>query len=439
MFINYNRYRGEGMFTIVTGAQFGDEGKGKIVDILSEDCDIIVRFQGGDNAGHTIVVGGEKFKLHILPSGILTDCRLLIGGGTVMNPEVLRGEISALEKRGISISPEKLGIDGKTSVIMPYHLLLDELGEAARRDKIGTTKRGIAYAYIDKVARDEIQVLDLVDESRLRRRLGEVLPLKKALIEALGGDAGWLFDEGWVERYLEVGRFLKPYVTDVSREVNSALDAGKRVLAEGAQGTFLDVLHGTQKYVTSSSTVAGSACANLGVGPGRVSEVLGVVKAYITRVGEGPLPTELAGETGDRLRERGGEYGTTTGRPRRCGWLDLPLLKKAVDLNGYTGLVLTKLDVLSGFDPVKVCHVYRLGGEALSYPPLDTGELAQCQPEYVEFEGWSEDISQIRSYDELPSQAKEYIRYIEEAVGVPVVYVSLGAGREQIVKRSSGV
>lgn len=423
------------MFTIITGSQFGDEGKGKIVDLLAGDYDIIARFQGGDNAGHTIIAEGGKFKLHIIPSGILLPPRLLIGGGTVMNPEILIKEINTLKEHNIHITPEKLGIDGKTSIIMPYHLQLDELREATRTDKIGTTRRGIAYAYIDKVARDEIQLFHLTDKHRFKERLRELLPQKKKAIENLGGNPETLQNQEWVNTYINIGEQLKPYTTDVSHEINTALDEGKKVLAEGAQGTFLDVLHGTQKYVTSSSTIAGSACANLGVGPTRVTNTIGIVKAYITRVGEGPLPTELTDQTGNVLREQGGEYGTTTGRPRRCGWLDLPLLRKAINLNAYTQLIITKLDVLTGLNPIKICTAYRYKNTTLTYPPLNTEELTQCTPEYIELEGWNKDISTIHNYNQLPHQVSEYIEYIEKATNTPITLISVGPSREQTIKK----
>ncbi|RZB31057.1 MAG: adenylosuccinate synthase [Candidatus Argoarchaeum ethanivorans] len=422
------------MLTIITGSQFGDEGKGKIVDLLSTDYQIVVRFQGGDNAGHTIIAEGEKFKLHIIPSGILSQSRLLVGPGTVMNPEIIVSEIDNLARSNIKVTPEKLGIDAKTSIIMPYHIQLDELNEVARQHKIGTTKRGIGFAYIDKVARDEIQLADIIDKHRFKQRLEKLLPQKKEAITSFGGDSDKI-EGDWMDRYIQIGQTLKSYVTDVSYEIQIALEDGKNVLAEGAQGTYLDVIHGTQKYVTSSSTIAGSACANLGIGPTRVTNVIGIVKAYITRVGEGPLPTELGGKIGDQIRENGGEYGTTTGRPRRCGWLDLPMLRKAINLNGYTQLVLTKLDVLTKLSPVKICTGYKLNGKTLKYPPLQTHELANVSPEYTELEGWNQDITNIKHYSELPGAARDYIQYIENVAKIPITSISLGAGREQTITK----
>ncbi len=417
---------------MVTGAQFGDEGKGKMVDLLAEGYDFVVRFQGGDNAGHTVVVGGKKYKLHLIPSGVLTSARLLIGPGVVVNPLVLVREMDVLAEMGVEITPERLGIDLRASVIMPYHLRLDELRERGRAEKIGTTKRGIGFAYTDKIAREEIRIAELIDEEKFRRSLSELLPQKELLITGMGGDSTMSEEE--IQAYLEAGRRLRAYVTDVTREVNQALDEGRRVLAEGAQGTYLDILHGTQKFVTSSSTIAGSACVNLGVGPGRVDKVIGVVKSYITRVGEGPLPTEETGEVGEHLQRRGGEFGTTTGRPRRCGWFDLPLARKAVQLNGYTGLALTKLDVLTGLDPVKICTRYLLNGEELDYPPLLAEDLARCKPVYQELEGWHQDLEDVRSFWDLPGPAKEYVKMLGSLLKVKIEHVSVGPERGQTLK-----
>jgi adenylosuccinate synthase len=423
------------MFTIITGSQFGDEGKGKIVDLLAKDYDVVARFQGGNNAGHTVQVGNEVYKLHLIPSGILLDARILIGPGVVLNPEVLAEEIAMLEKHGIKVDARKLGIDAKTSVIMPYHIEMDWLREASREQKIGTTKRGIGYAYIDKVARDEIRMAELIDSDRFLARLEELAPQKEREILAMGGDLEIVRDPVLIERYVELGRQFAAYVTDVSREINEALDEGKNVMAEGAQGTHLDVVHGTQKFVTSSSTIAGSACASLGVGPTRVDNVVAIVKAYITRVGEGPLPTELFDELGERIQIAGGEFGTTTGRGRRCGWFDLPLLKKAIYLNGYTEISLTKLDVLSGLDPVRICVSYNYRGENVDYPPELTEELEKCSPVYEDLPGWGDDLTQVKSFDDLPENAKGYVKRLEELMKVPISYISVGPGREQTFKK----
>ena len=421
------------MFTIITGAQFGDEGKGKIVDMMASQYDIVARFQGGDNAGHTVVAEGKTYKLHLVPSGVLFDARLLIGPGTVMNPKILMQEIAMLAENDVEVTPEKLGIDAKTSIIMPYHIALDGLRESKRAVKIGTTSRGIGFAYVDKVGRDEIQMADLAEKNRFMKKLDEIAPQKESAIKELGGDPGIARSEA--ERYLKIGRKLKPYITDVSREINLALKDGKNVLAEGAQGSHLDIIHGTQKFVTSSSTVAGSACAGLGVGPTRVDNVIGVIKAYITRVGEGPLPTEQKNETGEHLREKGGEFGTTTGRPRRCGWFDLPLARKSIDLNGYTSMALTKLDVLTGLDTVKLCTGYMVAGKSVDYPPELSDELAGCKPVYNELPGWDKEISSIENYRDLPENAKNYVELLEQMMGVDIEYVSVGPGRKQTFKK----
>jgi adenylosuccinate synthase len=418
------------MFTILTGAQFGDEGKGKIIDLLAENYDVVVRFQGGDNAGHTVVVGDKKYKLHLVPSGVLFGRRLLIGPGVVLNPRVLLGEIQAMESEGIKLD---LGIDAKTSIIMPYHIELDGLREMARSQKIGTTNRGIGFAYVDKIAREEVQMEDLTDRALLEAKLSEIGPAKEKAISDMGGDPSIVMS--CIDEYLEIGMHLKDMVTDVSREINISLSEDKNVMAEGAQGAFLDVIHGTQKFVTSSFTTAGSACANLGVGPVMVDNVVGVIKAYITRVGEGPMPTELKDDIGLRMREVGGEYGTTTGRPRRCGWFDAVLSLKSVYLNGYTELALTKLDVLTGIDPIKICVGYDLDGEKIGYPPESTRQLARCEPIYEEMPGWTEDITSILEYDDLPENARGYVEGLEDLLGVDISAVSVGPRREQTIYR----
>jgi len=424
--------QGQIMFTILTGSQFGDEGKGKVVDLLAENYDVVVRFQGGDNAGHTVIVGDKTYKLHLTPSGVLFGARLLIGPGVVLNPRVLWTEIEALRAEGIR---PNIGIDAKTSIIMPYHIALDELRERGRKEKIGTTKRGIGYAYIDKFSRDEVQMKDLTDPALLEAKLDEIGPAKEKAIKDLGGDPSVVRDPALIGEYLEIGRSLKDNVADVSFEINVALDAGKKVLAEGAQGAFLDVIHGTQKFVTSSFTTAGSACANLGVGPARVDSVVGIVKAYITRVGEGPMPTELKDDVGAHLGRVGKEFGTTTGRPRRCGWFDAVLAKKSMYLNGYTELAMTKLDVLTGLDPIKICVGYNLDGKTLSYPPESTVEFARCKPIYEEVRGWTEDITGAKTYEELPKAVRDYVERIEALLGVKITIVSVGPGREQTVRR----
>jgi len=420
------------MFTILTGAQFGDEGKGKIIDLLAENYDLVVRFQGGDNAGHTVVVGGKKYKLHLVPSGAIFGRRLLIGPGVVLNPRVLWDEIQALESEGIKID---IGIDAKTSIIMPYHIELDMLREKARTEKIGTTNRGIGFAYMDKTAREEVQMADIADQSLLEAKLADIGPAKEKAIADLGGDPTVVKYGPFIDEYLEIGKRLKNRITDVSREINIAILEEKSVLAEGAQGAFLDVIHGTQKFVTSSFTTAGSACANLGVGPVMVDNVVGVIKAYITRVGEGPMPTELKNDLGIQIREKGGEYGTTTGRPRRCGWFDAVLGLKSIYLNGYTELALTKLDVLTGIENIEICVGYELDGETIGYPPESTAQLARCQPIYEDMPGWTEDITAVEDYGDLPKNAAAYVERLEDLLGVDISAVSVGPGREQTIFR----
>jgi adenylosuccinate synthase len=420
------------MFTILTGAQFGDEGKGKIIDLLAENYDVVVRFQGGDNAGHTVVVGGKKYKLHLVPSGAIFGRRLLIGPGVVLNPRVLWDEIQSLESEGIKLD---IGIDAKTSIIMPYHIELDMLREKARTEKIGTTNRGIGFAYVDKTAREEVQMADIADSSLLEAKLADIGPAKEKAISDLGGDPTVVKYGPFIDEYLEIGKRLRNRITDVSREINIAILEEKSVLAEGAQGAFLDVIHGTQKFVTSSFTTAGSACANLGVGPVMVDNVVGVIKAYITRVGEGPMPTELKNDLGIQIREKGGEYGTTTGRPRRCGWFDAVLGLKSIYLNGYTELALTKLDVLTGIENIEICVGYELDGETIGYPPESTAQLARCLPIYEDMPGWTEDITAVEDYGYLPKNAAAYVERLEDLLGVDISAVSVGPGREQTIFR----
>ncbi|MCL2550307.1 MAG: adenylosuccinate synthase [Methanimicrococcus sp.] len=425
------------MFTIITGAQFGDEGKGKIVDHLAENYDIVARFQGGDNAGHTVVIGEKVYKIHQIPSGILAGKKALIGPGVVLNPFTLTDEMKMLQDCGITITNENFGIDTKVSLIMPYHIALDALSERSRDNRIGTTKKGVAYAYSDRVLRNEIRLEDLFDEDLFYQKLETLLPLKKEIIAKLGGNPHDLFPDEEAKRLLKIGNELQNYAVDVSHEINSSFRTGKKVLAEGAQGTFLDVIHGTQKYVTSSSTIAGSACTGLGVGPSQVTKTIGLTKAYITRVGHGPLPTELNDADGEHLASVGREFGTTTGRKRRCGWLDMPLLKKSIYLNGYNELVLTKLDVLTGLETIKICVAYDLDGERIDYPPFMTDELERCVPVYMESDGWDKPIGHVRNFFDLPSNARIFVEYIEKKSGVPISYISVGPEREQIIKMDS--
>jgi adenylosuccinate synthase len=418
---------------VIVGAQWGDEGKGKITDLLAERAELVVRFQGGNNAGHTIVRDGEVFKLHLVPSGILhpgTTCA--IGNGVVIDPKILTDEIEGLKRQGISTG--KLRISANAHLIMPYHVLLDTAGEAKLGSlSIGTTRRGIGPCYADKSSRLGIRVQDLLDEKILRKKIMAAMEPKRQLLRAHAKDPS-LDLHAMTEEYITYGHRLEPYIADTAKLCWEALDAGRPVLFEGAQGALLDLDHGTYPFVTSSNPIAGSACVGAGVGPKDIDDVWGIAKAYSTRVGSGPFPTELEDEVGDRLRERGGEVGTTTGRPRRCGWLDLVALKYAVRLNGMTGLVMTKLDVLSGIGPIKVCVRYR-GAEGARFDefPYHQSVLHHATAEYEELPGFDEEIGDVRSESDLPAAARDYLSYISDFVGVPITLVGVGQGREQVI------
>jgi adenylosuccinate synthase len=419
---------------VVVGTQWGDEGKGKIVDLLTEQARVVVRYQGGNNAGHTLVVGGEKFIFHLIPSGILhPDTQCLIGNGVVLDPEVFLGEIDRLEERGIKVGPENLRISERTQVIMPYHKRLDLARERAKgAGKIGTTGRGIGPCYEDKIARRGIRVADLVDETLFRAKLMEFLPEKNFLLEKFLGDEPFTPEEILVP-YLAMGQRLKPLVANVSVLIDDAAKAGKSILFEGAQGTHLDIDHGTYPYVTSSNPVAGGAAVGAGIGPGHLHRVLGIVKAYTTRVGGGPFPTESTDKNGRHMQECGVEFGSTTGRPRRCGWLDAVVLKEAVRLNGLTGMAITKLDVLTTLNPVKICVSYEEGGRRRDAMPATLPELEQCRPVYEELPGWQEDIRGVRRYEDLPETCRNYLKRLEELAGVPIQLVSVGPDREETI------
>ena len=418
---------------VIVGAQWGDEGKGKVTDLLAERADLVVRFQGGNNAGHTIVREGEVFKLHLVPSGILhpgTVCA--IGNGVVIDPEILTGEIEGLKRQGVSTG--NLKISANAHLIMPYHVFLDMAGEQKLGSlSIGTTRRGIGPCYADKSSRLGIRVQDLLDEKILRKKIMAAMEPKRQLLRPHAKDPA-LDLHAMTEEYVTYGHRLEPYIADTAHLCWDALYAGKSVLFEGAQGALLDLDHGTYPFVTSSNPIAGSACIGAGVGPRDIDEVWGITKAYSTRVGSGPFPTELDDEIGDRLRTAGGEVGTTTGRPRRCGWLDLVGLKYAVRLNGMTGLAITKLDVLSGIDPLRVCVRYR-GTEGAQFEefPYHQSVLHHAAAEYDELPGFAEDITGARSEEDLPDAAREYLRYIADFVGVPVVLIGVGPGREQVI------
>ncbi|MBI4197251.1 MAG: adenylosuccinate synthase [Deltaproteobacteria bacterium] len=416
---------------VIIGAQWGDEGKGKIVDYLAEGADQVVRFQGGNNAGHTLVVGGQKTVLHLVPSGALhPGVRCLIGNGVVVDPEVLLQEIEALRARGFLKDDSDLLVSDRAHVIFPYHKKMDQLREERRgKGKIGTTGRGIGPAYEDKAARMGIRIGELVESDLLKKRLEEVVPEKNLQFEKILNGSPFSVKELF-QRYSEIGSCLKKYVGDVSRALYEARCHGKKILYEGAQGTALDVDHGTYPYVTSSNTVAGAVCAGSGVGPSAIDRVIGVTKAYTTRVGSGPFPTEETGEIGRRLQEGGGEFGATTGRPRRCGWLDLPLLKQSIRLSGINGLVITKLDILSALPTLNLCVAYRFRGGRYAEVPSALAPLEECQPEYETLPGWKENISDVRRLDQLPNAARKYLERIEKETGVPIDLVSVGPGRE---------
>jgi adenylosuccinate synthase len=418
---------------VIVGAQWGDEGKGKVVDLLAQQADAVIRFQGGNNAGHTIVRGGETFKFHLIPSGILYPGKLcVVGNGVVVDPSVLTEEIDGLRRRGIDLSG--LRISANAHLIMPYHLLLDQAGEAKLgKREIGTTKRGIGPAYADKASRLGIRVQDVLDEKILKQKITAALEPKSPLLREFAKDPSIDLRQ-MTEDYRAFGDRLAPYIADTPPIAWKALDEGRLVVFEGAQGTLLDIDHGTYPFVTSSNPVAGGACVGAGVGPKSIDEVWGISKAYCTRVGAGPFPSELCGEAGDLLREAGGEYGTTTGRPRRCGWLDLVALRYAVRINGLTGLVLTKLDVLTGIDPLPVAVSYT-GAEGATFDefPYHQSVLHQARGHTTELEGWSEDITGVREISDLPAAARSYIEFIEELLGIPVVMIGVGPGREQMI------
>jgi adenylosuccinate synthase len=418
---------------VIVGAQWGDEGKGKVTDLLAERADVVVRFQGGNNAGHTIVRDGEEFKLHLIPSGILHAGTLCaIGNGVVIDPKILTDEIEALKRRGVPAS--NLRISANAHMIMPYHVLLDTAGEARLgSSKIGTTKRGIGPAYADKSARLGIRVQDLLDEKILRKKIMAAMEPKRQLLRPHAKDPD-LDLHSMTEEYVTYGHRLEHYIADTARLCWDQLDAGRSVLFEGAQGALLDLDHGTYPFVTSSNPIAGAACIGAGVGPTDIDDVWGIAKAYTTRVGSGPFPSELEGGVGDRLRENGGEFGTTTGRPRRTGWLDLVALKYAVRLNGMSGLGITKLDVMTGIGPLQVAVRYRHPeGATFDEFPYHQSVLHRAIPEYEELPGWDEDVTGARTLEDLPAAARGYLDYVAEFVGVPITLIGVGPGREQVI------
>ncbi|WP_029893453.1 adenylosuccinate synthase [Desulfohalovibrio reitneri] len=419
--------------TVVMGAQWGDEGKGKIVDLLTERAEAIVRFQGGNNAGHTLVVEGRTLILHLIPSGILHPGKIcLIGNGVVLDPAVFLKEVDTLIEKDVPAGPERLMVSRRTHLILPYHKALDAAREAALAGgKIGTTGRGIGPCYEDKASRVGVRASDLADMDLVRQKVERALTEKNALLEMYGGEA--ISADSVMEGLETLAERLLPYIQDVPGTLGEYMDSGRSVLFEGAQGTFLDIDHGTYPFVTSSNTVAGNAAAGTGCAPSRLNEVVSVVKAYTTRVGSGPFPTELDDACGVHMGEKGAEFGATTGRKRRCGWLDVVLLREAVRLNGPTSLALTKLDVLGGLDELKICTAYEYEGRTLDYPPQEQGALEGVKPVYETLPGWKEDISEARSLDDLPRAARDYVARIEELAGVRCSVVSVGPGREQTI------
>ena len=418
---------------VIVGTQWGDEGKGKIVDLLSKDADIVIRFQGGNNAGHTLVVDGKQFISHLVPSGILQGKTCILGNGMVVDPKVLIDELDALRVMGIEVGFDKLKISEKAHIIMPYHKLIDLEREKKKGDnKIGTTGRGIGPAYEDKAARMGIRFSELIDSEVFIEKLKIVLDEKNFYLEHRFS-APTLDLNAIIKEYNIYAKRLASHVTNISVIIDNEIKSGKQVLLEGAQGTHLDIDHGTYPFVTSSNTVAGNACSGAGIGPKKISGILGIVKAYTTRVGEGPFPSELFDATGERIQEKGAEFGATTGRKRRCGWLDMIILKNAVRLNSLTGLVITKLDVLGGLESLKICTGYECKGRAINDFPSDIKTLGLCKPVYESLPGWEEDISGITQLAGLPDNAKKYIKRIEELAETPAQIISVGPGRDETI------
>jgi adenylosuccinate synthase len=409
---------------VIVGTQWGDEGKGKITDILAAKMDYVVRYQGGNNAGHTVVVGDKTFKLHLIPSGILYDSVIsVIGNGVVIDPGVLLKEIETLATQGVHIDENRLRISSIAHVILPIHQAIDSKQESLRREeKIGTTGRGIGPCYTDKVSRVGIRMMDLLCKDRLSNRLKKHPHMNPDDVDRI------------VEMYTGYGNRLRGFITDTSLEINRAIVSGKRIIMEGAQGTMLDVDHGTYPFVTSSNPISGAACIGAGVGPHKIDQVIGVTKAYSTRVGEGPFPTEEFGDINDYLRTKGGEFGTTTSRPRRCGWLDLVILRYAVRINGITEICLTKLDVLDDLKTIKVCTSYNTPSGVVEEFPLDLETFSESQPIYDELPGWETDISELTNFDDLPLNAKNYVKYVSNILGVRISLVSVGSKRRQTIQ-----
>lgn len=422
-----------GKSVVILGSQWGDEGKGKIVDMLMEQAEIAVRFQGGHNAGHTLVIDGEKTILRLIPSGILhAHAQCFIGNGVVLSPTALLEEMEELERRGVPVS-KRLRISDACVLILPYHVALDRAREQAKgKSAIGTTGRGIGPAYEDKVARRALRFCDLFDEKRLSDKLEEILNYHNFILQHYHKHEAIEF-RPLLDQLLLLAPKLKPMRADVSAMLAQFRQEGKNIMFEGAQGTMLDIDHGTYPYVTSSNTVAGAACAGSGYGPRHLNYVLGITKAYATRVGSGPFPTELHDDIGKHLSTRGNEFGSVTGRPRRCGWLDIAALRRSIQLNSFSGLCITKLDVLDGLSTVKICTGYRLHGKDCPYPPIETDLFAACEPVYEELPGWKESTAKIRQFNELPENAQKYLLHVEELAGVPIDIISTGSDRKDTI------
>ncbi len=415
---------------VIVGAQLGDEGKGKVIDFLSEEADVIVRYQGGNNAGHTVVVNGQKFVLHLIPSGIFHPGKIcIIGHGVAFNPKAFLEELEYLKERNIKVDETNLWISEDAHLIMPYHFKLEATAEKIH--KIGTTARGVGPTYMDKVGRCGIKVIDLFDEEIFDEKLRlNILQKREACPDELDF-------EGIKNEYLGYAKLIKKYVKETTLLLNEAVKKGKNILFEGAQGTLLDIDYGTYPYVTSSSASAGGACTGGGIGPSKIDSVIGIAKAYTTRVGEGPFPTELLDETGEAIRKKGNEYGATTGRPRRCGWFDAVAVRYAIRINGLDSLAVMKLDILNDLEKIKICVAYDYKGERINEFPRSLKILRECKPIYEEFDGWQQEISNIRSYDDLPGQLKDYLVRITELTQTKIGFVSLGPERDQTILLNS--
>jgi adenylosuccinate synthase len=416
---------------LVIGTQWGDEGKGKVVDFYAKNADYVVRFQGGANAGHTIKVGDEIYKLHLIPSGVIQGKTAIIANGVVVDPEILLQEIEELTKRG---KKPKLLISDRANIIMPYHKILDGAEEQLLGDKkIGTTKKGIGPCYCDKIARYGIRAIDLLEKETLSKKLNIILSIKQRILDAYKIDKKLNKNE-ILETYLNYGKRLKEYITTTHIELNNAIKSGKNILLEGAQGTMLDVDYGTYPYTTSSHTIAGGSIIGTGIGPHHINDIIGIVKAYTTRVGEGPLPTELFDKTGEHLQQKGHEFGTTTNRPRRCGWLDLVVVKHSCNISGITKIAITKLDVLDGLKTIKICTKYNLNGKEIDYFPANINHVEKCKPIYKEFKGWKKINRDAKNFSDLSKEVADYLKFIEKELETPIALVSIGPGRNETLE-----